>query len=109
LPLFPQWSSIDRRDMLYRSYSSGQKRYKEHFGIEYPIQLDRMQILWSRYLVTKKWKRKSRYYRSGIDCDLEAQQFADQIGSNPYGGGRHCMYCTELTTCVGGVHVIDRR
>lgn len=107
-PLFPQWPITTKENMLKTSYKKDIRRSMEHQNIVFPKNLADVQILRSRYLVTKRYRIKNAYRRSNIDPERLFKEFSEEIENEKSEKGMHCSMCPHILICLKGEFAIDR-
>ena len=108
-PLFPQWTNAHKQNLLDTAFSKGLRSYKSFENIYYPKALKRLQVLYSRYEVTKNWKAKYRYDHDTFKLDEHVKEFKEHVVGNEIraNAGSHCRMCPFLHVCEEGEYVID--
>lgn len=108
-PLFPQWTNAHKQNLLDTAFSKGLRSYKSFENIYYPKAMKRLQVLYSRYEVTKNWKAKYRYDHDTFKLDEQVKDFKAHVSGNEIhaNAGNHCRMCPFLHVCKEGEYVID--
>lgn len=108
-PLFPQWTNAKKQNLLDTAFSKGLRKYKSYENIYYPKAMKRLQILYSRYEVTKNWKVKHRFDNDTFQVEDHAKEFVNyNMGKKmKANAGNHCRMCPYLHVCEEGEYAID--
>ncbi len=109
-PLFPQWTETAKENMLYTSYKRNLKERIEHQNVYFPKHMSDIQLLRSKYVVTKRWKIRHSYNKGVINSKEWSEIFRneildEQVQSSP---GLHCNMCPHNLVCLKGEFEIDR-
>ena len=107
-PLFPQWPITTKKNMLKTSYKRDIRISMKHQNISFPKNLADIQILRSKYLVTKRYKIRNAYRRSNINPDRLFKEFSEEIENEKSEKGMHCSMCPHVLICLKGEFAIDR-
>jgi hypothetical protein len=107
-PLFPQWLDTTKNNMLNTSFKRDLRISSKHQNIIFPKNLADIQILRSRYLVTKKWKIKNAYKKSSINPEELFEESLEKIKKERAEKGLHCSMCPHVLICLKGEFAIDR-
>lgn len=110
-PLFPQWNYTTKENMVITNLKNlSLKEYYLYENINYPKNIDKLQILMSKYIVTEKYKVKNRYEENKLDTEKLFKEFITNYmnGSNLYNTGRHCTMCPHILICEKGEYSIER-
>jgi hypothetical protein len=108
-PLFPQWTSAHKQNLLDTTRISGLRNYKSYKNIYYPVAMKRLQRLYSRYEVGENWKAKNQYDNDRFNLEQHVVDFLPQVGEKNViaNAGVHCRMCPYLHVCKEGEFVID--
>lgn len=109
-PLFPQWSETLKRNLYQTEYRSNSSDYRSFQNIFYPRAMERLQRLYSRYEVTKRWKVKHAYQHHRENEAIWLQDWLATVDESNVKAepGQHCMMCPYLLICEKGEFAIDR-
>lgn len=110
-PLFPQWNYTTKENMVITNLKNlSLKEYYLYENINYPKNIDKLQILMSKYIVTEKYKVKNRYEENKLDTEKLFKEFITNYmnGSNLYNTGRHCTMCPHILICEKGEYSVER-
>lgn len=108
-PLFPQWTNAQKQNLIDTAHSSGLRTYKSFENVYYPSAMKRLQLLYSKYEVTKNWKAKHQYDHDTFKVIDHISELKDHIDEKNIKAksGNHCRMCPFLHVCVEGEYVID--
>ena len=108
-PLFPQWTNAHKQNLLDKNIVFGLRTYKTYENIYYPKAMNRLQILASKYIVTKKWKAKHQYENETFKMEDHIKEFLKNTGDFEVQAtsGQHCRMCPYLHVCKDGEYAID--
>ena len=86
------------------------KDHNLYENINYPKNIDKLQILMSKYIVTEKYKVKNRYEENKLDTEKIFKEFVGHYlnSDNLYHKGRHCTMCPYILICEKGEYSIER-
>ncbi|CEI72577.1 hypothetical protein [Romboutsia hominis] len=110
-PLFPQWNETTKENMVMTNLKNLQlKEYYLYENINFPKNIDRLQILMSKYIVTEKYKVKNRYEENKLDTEKLFKEFSTNYLNNNelYNPGRHCTMCPHILICDKGEYPVER-
>lgn len=107
-PLFPQWPNTTKKNMLDTSFKRDLRISMEHQNILFPKNLADVQILRSKYLVTKRYKVRNDYRKSSINPEKLFEDFLEEIEKEKAEKGLHCGMCPHILICLKGEFFIDR-
>lgn len=109
-PLFPQWTTSLKTNLIDTEFGRPVREYKKFENIYHPKAMQALQVLRSRYLVTRRWKMKHRYqkgtFRLRPDMVREVMQ-AFRGHDVRAEKGDHCSMCPHLHVCVEGEFAAD--
>ncbi|WP_396276597.1 hypothetical protein [Haloimpatiens lingqiaonensis] len=109
--MFPQWNETTKENLLITDNYYGDIRdYRIFENIYYPKFIKRLQILYSKYIVTEKYRIRNRYNENTLNSNKEFEKFLEGYinNDNISYSGKHCTMCPYLNMCLEGEYVIDR-
>lgn len=110
-PIFPQWNYTTKENMVITNFNNlSLKDHNLYENINYPKNIDKLQILMSKYIVTEKYKVKNRYEENKLDTEKIFKEFVGHYlnSDNLYHKGRHCTMCPYILICEKGEYSIER-
>ncbi|MXQ54772.1 PD-(D/E)XK nuclease family protein [Shimazuella alba] len=110
-PLFPQWTPTLKKNLMNIAYRSGVFAYRSFQNVSYPKAMERLQRLYSRNQVTKRYRIKNAYNKDRNDDSRWIKEFAQTIKQTDVEAepGEHCTMCPYLMICEKGEFSIDRK
>ncbi|WP_028778895.1 hypothetical protein [Shimazuella kribbensis] len=110
-PLFPQWTSTLKKNLMSIAYRSDIFAYRSFQNVSYPKAMERLQRLYSRYQVTKRYRIRNAYIKDRNDDSRWIKEFSQtikhyEVEAEP---GEHCTMCPYLMICEKGEFAIDRK
>ena len=108
-PLFPQWTTALKDNLIDTEYTNGLRTYKSFENIYFPKSASRLQRLRSQYVVTKRYKIRNQFREDRFKEDDALKEFVKHI--EPFNvaaeKGDHCKMCPHLSVCEEGEYSID--
>jgi hypothetical protein len=110
-PLFPQWTQTLKENLLNIGPREGLLHYRSFQKVHYPKAMEKLQLLYSKYRVTKRWKVDYAYERDKSDEKLWINEWIKMVEDLQVKGepGEHCTMCPYLMICDQGVFPIERK
>lgn len=109
-PLFPQWTPTLKTNLIDTEFSRPVRDYKKFENMYYPKAMQALQVLRSRYLVTRRWKVKHRYQKGTfqLKSEMVREWFKYfRVHDVQAEKGSHCRMCPHLYVCVEGEFAAD--
>lgn len=110
-PLFPQWNPTLKKNFLDTVYKLKFLTYRTFQNISHPKGMNRLQRLYSQYIVTRRYKVKTAYDANKSDEKRWLKEWGetlDEVNAKAE-PGKHCMMCPHLMICEKGEFAVDHR
>lgn len=108
-PLFPQWTQTLKRNLVETASKTDLLVYRSFQNISYPKAMEKLQRLYSRYRVTKRWKVDFAFERDRLNEKEWLQEWLQSVEETHVKAesGSHCAMCPYLMICDKGEFTVD--